>query len=78
MIETKKQVEQALDLILKNDTKGLDILYNCMSKTMLFIAKNYIKDDLLAEDVVQDSFLDIVKNIKNMKKIMVMVGFVKL
>ena len=34
----------------------------------LFIAKNYIKDDLLAEDVVQDSFLDIVKNIKKYEK----------
>ena len=68
MIETKKQVEQALNMILKNDTKGLDILYNCMSKTMLFVAKSYIKDDLLAEDVVQDSFLDIVKNIKKYEK----------
>ena len=68
MIETKKQVEQALNMILKDDTKGLDILYNCMSKTMFFIAKNYIKDDLLAEDVVQDSFLDIVKNIKKYEK----------
>ena len=37
MIETKKQVEQALNMILKDDTKGLDILYNCMSKTMFFI-----------------------------------------
>ena len=68
MIETKKQVEQALNMILENDTKGLDILYNCMSKTMLFVAKSYIKDDLLAEDVVQDSFLDIVKNIKKYEK----------
>ena len=35
---------------------------------MLFVAKNVVKDDFAAEDVVQESFLKIVKNISKYKR----------
>lgn len=60
--------EYALGLIAVGNEAGIDILYEYMGKTMLFVAKNVVKDDFAAEDVVQESFLKIVKNISKYKK----------
>ena len=60
--------EYALGLIAAGNEAGIDILYEYMGKTMLFVAKNVVKDDFAAEDVVQESFLKIVKNISKYKK----------
>lgn len=60
--------EYALGLIAARNEAGIDILYEYMGKTMLFVAKNVVKDDFAAEDVVQESFLKIVKNISKYKR----------
>lgn len=60
--------EYALGLIAAGNEACIDILYEYMGKTMLFVAKNVVKDDFAAEDVVQESFLKIVKNISKYKK----------
>lgn len=60
--------EYALGLIAAGNEAGVDILYEYMGKTMLFVAKNVVKDDFAAEDVVQESFLKIVKNISKYKR----------
>lgn len=58
-----EKAEYALSLIAKNDENGVNLLYESMSKTMLFVARGVVKDEFAAEDVVQESFLKIVKNI---------------
>lgn len=68
MNELELNIEKALDLIKGGDSKGLDLLYKYVSKQMLFVATNYLKSDDLAQDAVQNSFIDIVKNIKSYKK----------
>ena len=68
MNELELNIEKALDLIKGGDSKGLDLLYEYVSKQMLFVATNYLKSDDLAQDAVQNSFIDIVKNIKSYKK----------
>lgn len=60
--------EYALGLIAAGNEADVDILYEYMGKTMLFVAKNVVKDDFAAEDVVQESFLKIVKNISKYKR----------
>lgn len=63
-----EKTEYALGLIAAGDDRGLDLLYGCMGRTMLFIAKGIVKDARTAEEVVQDSFLKIVKHIKRYKR----------
>ena len=66
--EIYEKIEYALALIADKNDEGVDILYKYMGKTMLFVACGVIKDDFLAEDVVQDSFLKIIQNIDQYKK----------
>ena len=63
-----EKTEYALGLIAEGNDIGVDLLYACMGKTMLFIAKGVVKDSFIAEDVVQESFLKIVKHIAKYKK----------
>lgn len=63
-----EKCEYALSLIASCDEKGVNLLYACMGKTMLFVARGVVKDEFMAEDVVQDSFLKIVKDIHKYKK----------
>ena len=66
--EIYEKIEYALALIADKNDEGVDILYKYMGKTMLFVACGVTKDDFLAEDVVQDSFLKIIQNIDQYKK----------
>ncbi|MGN1094018.1 MAG: RNA polymerase sigma factor [Candidatus Neoclostridium sp.] len=63
-----EKTEYALGLIADGNDVGVDLLYRYMGKTMLFVAKGVVCDRCLAEDVVQESFLKIVKNINGYKK----------
>ncbi len=63
-----EKTEYALGLIAAGNDAGVDLLYACMGKTMLFVAKGIVKDTFAAEDVVQESFLKIVKHIAKYKK----------
>ena len=66
--EIYEKIEYALALIADKNDEGVDILYKYMGKTMLFVARGVTKDDFLAEDVVQESFLKIIQNIDQYKK----------
>jgi len=63
-----EKTEYALSLIANGDEEGVNLLYECMGKTMLFVARQVVRDSFAAEDVVQDSFLKIVKNISKYKR----------
>ena len=62
-----EKIEYALGQIAAGDPSGVDQLYECMGKTMLFVAKGVVKDVFLAEDVVQESFVKIVRYIGKYK-----------
>ena len=57
-----------LSLIKDGNDNGVDLLYSFMGKTMVMVARGVVRDSFFAEDVVQDSFLKIVKNIGKYKK----------
>lgn len=63
-----EKIEYALGLIAAGDKAGVNLLYACAGRAMLFVAKSIVKDSFAAEDVVQDSFLKIVKGISHYKK----------
>lgn len=62
-----EKTEYALSLIKSGKEAGVDLLYSTMGKVMLFVARGVCKDAFTAEDVVQESFLKIVKNIHKYK-----------
>lgn len=51
----------------KNDSKAQMELYNLYCRAMFLIAKRYMKDDFLAEDVMQDAFIKAFKKIDSYK-----------
>ena len=51
-----EKIEYALGLIAAGDKAGVDLLYACAGRAMLFVSKSIVKDGFAAEDVVQDSF----------------------
>ena len=65
--EMLAKIEYALGLIAAGDKAGVDLLYVHMGRVMLFIARSVAGQDG-AEDVVQESFLKIVKGISHYKK----------
>ncbi|MBS1401119.1 MAG: hypothetical protein HPZ86_10010, partial [Clostridia bacterium] len=66
--EVYDKIEYALGLIAEKKDAGIDLLYRYMGKNMLFVARGIVKDAFAAEDVVQDSFIKIVKYIAKYKK----------
>lgn len=67
-VELYEKTEYALSLIKDGNDNGVDLLYSFMGKTMLMVARGVVRNSFFAEDVVQDSFLKIVKNIGKYKK----------
>lgn len=68
IMDLHEKTEYALSLIADGDDIGVDLLYGCMGKVMLTVATGVLGDHYLAEDAVQESFLRIIKNIKQYKK----------
>ena len=58
-LEFRKVAEEALSRIAKGDETGVELLYSCMGKWMLLIAKGVTGNKEIAEDAVQESFLRI-------------------
>ena len=50
-----------------NKVKAQMCLYDTYCDAMFVIAQRYIKDSFIAEDVLQDAFIKVFKNIKNFK-----------
>lgn len=60
----QKQIHQTLiERCKNNDAKAQMELYNLYCKGMFLVAKRYVKDDFLAEDVMQDAFIKAFKKI---------------
>jgi len=48
----------------KNESKAQMELYNLYCKAMFLVAKRYMRDDFIAEDVMQDAFIKAFKKIE--------------
>lgn len=66
--EIYEKTEYALSLIREGKDAGVDMLYDVLGKNMLAVARGAVGDKFVAEDVVQDSFLKIVKSANKYKK----------
>jgi len=51
----------------QNDAKAQMHLYDMYCDAMFIIAKRYVKDSFTAEDLMQDAFIKVFKNIQNFK-----------
>ncbi len=51
----------------QNNAKAQMHLYDMYCEAMFIIAKRYVKDDFIAEDMMQDAFLKVFKNIQDFK-----------
>lgn len=61
--QIREKIENALEMVRKGQEAGVELLYGLMGRTMLFVANGVVSDSYLAEDVVQESFIKIVKGI---------------
>lgn len=62
-LQAREKIEYALEQIRKGQDEGVGTLYVLMGRTMLFVANGVVRDRHAAEDVVQESFVKIVKGI---------------
>ena len=67
MSQTKQIHHQLIQRCKKNDAKAQMELYNLYCKAMFLVAKRYMKDDMAAEDVMQDAFIKAFKKIETYK-----------
>jgi RNA polymerase sigma-70 factor (ECF subfamily) len=67
MSQTKQIHHSIIQRCRKNDAKAQMELYKLYSKAMFLIAKRYVKDDFVAEDVMQDAFIKAFKKIDSYK-----------
>ncbi len=63
MSQTKQIHHSIIQRCKKNDAKAQMELYNLYCKAMFLVARRYMKDDLAAEDVMQDAFIKAFKKI---------------
>ena len=67
MSQTKQIHHQLVQRCKKNDAKAQMELYNLYCKAMFLVAKRYMKDDMAAEDVMQDAFIKAFKKMDTYK-----------
>lgn len=67
MKPTKQLHQTIINQCKKNDAKAQMHLYNLYCKAMFLIAYRYVKDQFIAEDVMQDAFIKAFKNIDSYK-----------
>ena len=67
MSQTKQIHHSIIQRCKKNDAKAQMELYKLYCKAMFLVAKRYMKDDLAAEDVMQDAFIKAFKKIDTYK-----------
>ena len=56
--------EELLPLVLRKDDRAFTLLYDMYSKSLFSVISNLISDREEAEDVLQESFVKIWKNIE--------------
>ena len=67
MSQTKQIHHSIIERCKKNDAKAQMELYNLYCKAMFLVAKRYMKDDMAAEDVMQDAFIKAFRKIDSYK-----------
>lgn len=67
MSRTKPIHHSIIQRCKKNDAKAQMELYNLYCKAMFLVAKRYMKDDMAAEDVMQDAFIKAFKKMETYK-----------
>lgn len=68
MKQTKQVHQKLINLCKQNNAKAQMELYNLYCKAMFLIAKRYVKDSVIAEDVMQDAFIKAFKNLNSYKE----------
>lgn len=65
-MSTTKQIHQEIiERCKNNDAKAQMQLYKLYCNAMFIVAKRYVKDHFIAEDIMQDAFIKAFKNIKS-------------
>ena len=67
MSQTTDLHKQLVEACKQNDAKAQMQLYDLYCKAMCIVANRYVKDDFVAEDIMQDSFIKAFKNINSFK-----------
>lgn len=67
MSQTKQIHHSIIERCKKNDAKAQMELYNLYCNAMFLVAKRYMRDDFVAEDVMQDAFIKAFKKIDTYK-----------
>ncbi len=67
MNQTKELHSHIIDACKNNDAKAQMQLYDLYCKAMCTIACRYVKDNFIAEDIMQDSFIKAFQNIHTFK-----------
>ncbi len=68
MSKTKQLHQDIIDDCKQNDAKAQMKLYNLYCKAMFLVAKRYVKDDFLAEDMMQEALSKHLKKIDTYKE----------
>ena len=67
MKSTKQLHQKLINSCKQNNAKAQMQLYNLYCKAMFLVAKRYVKNAVLAEDVMQDAFIKAFKNLHKYK-----------
>ncbi|MEQ6122852.1 RNA polymerase sigma factor [Pseudotenacibaculum sp. MALMAid0570] len=67
MSQTKQIHHSIIQRCKKNDAKAQMELYNLYCKAMFLVAKRYMRDDMAAEDIMQDAFIKAFRKIETYK-----------
>ena len=67
MSQTKDLHKELVEACKENNAKAQMQLYDLYCKAMCIIANRYVKDDFVAEDIMQDSFIKAFQNIHSFK-----------
>ena len=61
-------IEEYMERLKLGEENALDSIYNKTKKLVFSICLSYVKDYMLAEDMMQDTYINVVKYIKSYKK----------
>ncbi len=66
--QVREEIEYALEQIRAEREEGVEVLYRTMGRVMLFVANGVVHNIHTAEDIVQESLLKVVLNIRCYRK----------
>lgn len=63
-----EHIADLVALVKEQDPDAFVELYNCMYQRVYFLALSIVKDEYLAQDVVQETFINVYRSIKTLKE----------